>query len=195
MSHVTTIGGWFSVAEERAGGSTSRAAKTGILLVAWIAVLAVAFAASFAYGWVSTLTEPSSAYTPTSQQQAALAEYGEPPTFWLTDGPGTPGEQDFVRVEQWLFPEAGLVITYVDGLETERFDVTFSGPPSGASSVGPTDLHRGMSRSDVEGLLGETGVMLDADGAGYPEFESYGYAGNQLLIGYSQGRLLTAMTY
>ncbi|MDP2182127.1 MAG: zinc ribbon domain-containing protein [Actinomycetota bacterium] len=162
-----------------------------VALPVWLALTVLGFAGSFAYGWFTA--EPA-APEPSPDQQEVLGRLGEPEAFWLTDGPGTPGESDLVRIEEWFYPTEGAIVTFFDGAKTQEYGVTFSveyAPPS----VRPTELGRWMTQADVESLLGETGTPADAPSAGYPDYEAFTYPESRLAIGYSGGQLLSAQTY
>lgn len=186
QEHVGAQGG-----DDRSGSGRSRLSRR--FIAGAVLLLLVGLAAGIAYGWATT-PGGSSIAVPSPEQEEALGSLGRPPAFWLTDGAGTPAGEDHVRVEQWLYPAEGTVLTFVDGHLTGTVEVTFTEPFAG-SPVSPTELDSTMSESDVSALLGEAGMPTEADDAGYPEYEAFVYPESRIAVGFSQGRLLTAQTY
>lgn len=163
-----------------------------VLVPVWLVLLVVAAGVGWGSGWLNAL-ERSEDLTGTSAG-LAIERYGEPRAFWLTDGPGTPGEQDYVRLEQWLYPDAGVTLTFYDGQLIAEDEVTFTQEVAEAS-VSPTSLSRWMRRSDVEGMLGEKGTPLEDVDTPYPELEAFAYPRSHLLVGYLDGMFFSAQAY
>jgi len=124
----------------------------------------------------------------------AIARYGEPPAYWLSDGPGTPGEKDYLRIEQWLYPDQGVILHFHDGRLLGEEEITFSEEVA-RTNVSPTSLSRWMRQSDVEGMLSEKGTLLAGVETPYDGLEAFAYPRNHLLIGYLDGMFFSAQTY
>ena len=184
-----------SCGKKTVSSSATAERRTRLLRVGvpvWIVILLLAFAGSFAHGWLSSAN--ATMVLPTPDQSEALGRYGRPMAFWLTDGPGTPGGTDDVRTEQWFYPATGLILTFVDGSLTSTMELTFTEQFAG-TPIAPHELSSSMDPAAVAELLGEDGTPVDADAAGYPEYAAYVYPSARLAIGFSKDHLLTAQTY
>ncbi len=162
------------------------------LIPAWLVLLVIAGALGAGVGWIEAVAS-SEDFEDTSAG-LAIQTYGEPQSFWLTDGPGTPGADDNLRVEQWLYPDAGMVLIFYDGQLVVEDQVTFSQEVAG-TQISPTSLTRWMRRDDVESMLGEQGQPLGNVNSPYPDTEAYAYPRNRLLIGYLDGMFMSGQTY
>jgi hypothetical protein len=72
--------------------------------------------------------------------------------------------------------------------------MTFTEPIVGTSSA-PWRFEKAMRVSDVEELLGESGIALSDVDTVFDGYEAYAYEGSRLLVGYLDGRLYTVQTY
>jgi hypothetical protein len=169
--------------------ATTRRFILRILVPAWLVLLVVAAGGGVLSGVLAD-REPRG---PT-HADVALERYGEPRAFWLVDDPGTPGEDDDLRVEQWLYPEAGVVLTFCDGRLVGEQEVTFT-QELVQTPISPTTLSRRMRRDEVEKLLSEQGEPLAGVKSPYPELRAYQYPRSRLLVGYLDDRLFTAQVY
>ena len=160
-------------------------------LAVWALVLLVAGIGGFAFGFV-TGPGPGPA-VPTAEQQAVIDAYGTPSAFVLADGPTGPGERS-VRLEQWLYPDTGAVVYFVDGRHVAEDTFTFSSEFAGAP-VSPWAFGRAMRAGDVEALLGERGAELPGVDAALDDYRAYTYERNRLLVGYLDGWVYTVQTY
>ena len=84
-----------------------------VLVPVWLVLLVV----SAGIGWGSGMLDATVHSEDLEGTYAGLAieRYGQPQAFWLTDGPGTPGEKDYVRLEQWFYPDQGIILNFYDG--------------------------------------------------------------------------------
>lgn len=155
-------------------------------LVGLIAAVAVAGAA---LGVVSRWGDDT--LDPTADQREVLDTLGVPPIWIVGDGPVAPGE-DAHRIESWFYPAEGRVVRFVDGRLLDSRPVSAAGWPAYELQVDPARLHRELSRDEVEGLLGETGVPLPGVKSPYPGSEAFFYRATGLLVTYLDGRFFTA---
>lgn len=174
------------------GGSvraTTRRVIFRILLPAWLVLLVVAAGGGVLSGVLAQRETVEHTHA-----DVALQRYGEPGAFWLVDDPGPPGEDADLRIEQWLYPEAGVVLTFCDGRLVGEQEVTFA-QELARTPVSPTALSRQMGRDEVEKLLAERGEPLAGVKSPYPELRAYQYPRNHLLVGYLDDRFFTAQAY
>ncbi|MBN2848947.1 MAG: hypothetical protein JXP72_10955 [Coriobacteriia bacterium] len=163
----------------------------GLWLGVWILVLLVAGAGGLAFGF---FTGPGGGPSvPTAEQQAVVDAHGVPAAFILADGPTGPGEGS-VRLEQWLYPDTGAVVYFLDGRRVNEDTLTFTSEFAAASST-PWAFGRAMRATDVEDLLGERGIPLPEVASAFDGYEAYAYEGNRLLVGYLDGWVYTVQTY
>jgi len=162
------------------------------LVPAWLVLLVIVVVLGAGVGWLQAVS--SSVDIEGTSAGLAIQTYGEPQAFWLTDGPGTPGDDDNLRVEQWLYPDAGMMLLFYDGQLAVEDQVTFSQDVP-VTQISPTSLSRWMRRGDVESMLGEQGQPLGNANSPYPGTEAYAYPRSHLLIGYLDGMFLSAQTY
>ncbi|MBN2848956.1 MAG: zinc ribbon domain-containing protein [Coriobacteriia bacterium] len=160
-------------------------------LAVWALVLVLAGIGGFAFGF---LTGPGAGPSvPTADQQAVIDEYGAPSAFVLADGPTGPGERS-VRLEQWLYPDTGVVVYFVDGRRVAEDTLTFTSEFIRATSA-PWGFDRAMRSGDVEAMLGEPGVELPGVETAFEEYRAYTYDQNRLVVGYLDGWMYTVQTY
>lgn len=157
----------------------------------WALVLLVAGIGGFAYGFV---TGPGAGpAVPTAEQQAVIDSHGTPSAFVLADGPTGPGERS-VRLEQWLYPDTGAVVYFLDGRKFAEDAVTFTAEFADASAA-PWAFGRAMRAGDVETMLGERGVEFPDVETAFNGYRAYTYERSRLLVGYLDGWVYTVQTY
>ncbi len=171
--------------------SPSRRSRSRLWLVVWALVLVVAGTAGFAYGFLTGQGDGLS--LPTDEQQTVIDAYGSPAAFVVADGPTGPG-QDAVRMEEWIYPDTGAIVYFIDGRQVAEEAMTFTEPIAGTSST-PWRFEQAMRVSDVEDLLGESGVELAGVDTVFDGYEACAYEESRLLIGYLDGRVYTVQTY
>lgn len=170
---------------------TARRPRTGLWLGIWVLVLLAAGIGGFVFGF---FTGPGGGLSvPTAEQQAVIDAYGVPAAFVLADGPTGPGE-DPVRLEQWLYPDTGAVVYFLDGRRVAEETLTFTSEFAGASSA-PWAFGRAMRTADVEDLLGERGAVMPEVTSAFDGYEAYAYERSRLLVGYLDGWVYTVQTY
>lgn len=131
---------------------------------------------------------------PSPPQQATLDSYGQPPTWWLADGPTDPGAEP-VRVERWLYPEQGIWVDFVDGVASEP--VEFTPEPAvmdSTSPVSPTALDRGMTPVDVADALQASPEPLEPVPTPFGALVAEAFADVGLVVVYLDGYFYTAQT-
>jgi len=178
------------VRPEQAPAPGPRKKRGCLWLGVWAAVLLIAAVAGFAYGFITNWGEVA---VPTAKQQNVIDAYGAPAAFVVADGPSGPGEDD-VRMEEWIYPETGVIVYFINGRQVAEEAMTFTEPIAGTSSA-PWRFEKAMRVSDVEELLGESGIALSDVDTVFDGYEAYAYEGSRLLVGYLDGRLYTVQTY
>jgi hypothetical protein len=161
------------------------------MVAVWGLLLVLGGLGGLAFGY---FTGPGSGpVLPSADQEAVLAEYGEPPAFVVADGPLGPNEAS-ARMEQWLYDAAGIRIVFVDGRNVSEDWFT---PESAfaAHACSPTDFDRSMRIGDVESLLGEEGTPVPGIETTFDDYEAFDYLESRVLVGYLDGWLYTAQTY
>lgn len=126
-------------------------------------------------------------------QAAVLTSRGEPPVWVLADGPVEPGGASH-RVETWYYPETGDGIRFVDGGNAGETAARLATVPGAEVVVSPRDLHRKMSRKQVEGRMQEEGAFVSMD-SDYAGSEAFAYRKSGLLVTYLEGKFFTAQAY
>jgi hypothetical protein len=162
-----------------------------VVAVVWIVLLGIGGLAGFAYGFFNG---PGPGVTlPSDDEEAVIAEYGEPPAFVVADGPLGPGE-DAARLEQWFYSDAGLIVVFLDGRKVSEDFFTPEGdyPPRSCS---PADFTRSLRARDVEELLGEPGVPVPEVETAFDDYEAFAYQESGVVVGYLDGWFYTAQTY
>jgi hypothetical protein len=155
-----------------------------------IVALIVAVGIGAALGWMSV--PRGSPEIPSADQETVLAEMGEPPLFFVGDGPVTEGGE-WVRTELWTYPEAGVRFTFLDGALVDEVTVAVEEYVANGSS--PASFNRAQRAGDVERLLGESGVALPPVETVYDGLESYAYESARLLVSYLNGWVFLVQTY
>jgi hypothetical protein len=162
-----------------------------VALVFAAVVLVVAAVGGYAYGY---FTGPDGGpEVPSPDQAQVLAEMGPPPEFLLTDGP-IDVDGPLSRVEVWGYPDAGRILTFVDGILVDQ-QPTGDAPHPPASGFSPAEFHRSQRKGDVDALLGDAGTLLPETDTGYAGLESYAYDSARLLVSYLDGWLFVVQTY
>ncbi|MBK7127645.1 MAG: zinc ribbon domain-containing protein [Dehalococcoidia bacterium] len=159
----------------------------------WVLVALAGAAAllGIAFGFF-TAGDETDGFT-SAAQASAIASRGEPAFWVLADGPISPGE-DVHRVELWYYPDEAIGLRFVDGVETGHVSGEIGFVPGRRLSVSPGQLHRDLSRTETEALLGEAGVALDMD-SDYPGSSAFFYRKSALLVTYLGDRFFTAQMY
>jgi hypothetical protein len=178
------------VRPEQAPAPAPRKKRGCLWLGVWAAVLVIAAVGGFAYGFITNWGEVA---VPTAKQQNVIDAYGAPAAFVVADGPSGPGQDD-VRMEEWIYPETGVIVYFINGRQVAEEAMTFTEPIVGTSSA-PWRFEKAMRVSDVEELLGESGIALSDVDTVFDGYEAYAYEGSRLLVGYLDGRLYTVQTY
>lgn len=171
-----------------------RRRRRGPLLFALVAVVVLLAAAGYGAWQGVQRGEAAGPEWPTPAQAEAIATVGEPQSWLVTDGPPDPGVEP-ARFERWFYPEQGRYLTFFNGVATE--DLTYT-PEDAAfdvsTPVSPTRLDRSMSIEDVEGVLGESGEVLDPVPTSLGELDTRVYPTSRLVVSYLEGRFYAAQT-
>lgn len=171
-----------------------RRRRRGPLLFALVAVVVLLGAAGYGVWQGVQRGEAAGPELPTPAQAAAIAAYGQPSAWAVADGPPDPGVEP-ARFERWFYPEQGRYLTFFNGLATQ--DLTYT-PEDAAfdvsTPVSPTRLDRSMSIQDVEGVLGESGEVLDPVPTSLGDLDTRVYPTSRLVVSYLEGRFYAAQS-
>lgn len=175
-----------------------------VSLKIWVVAAIIAAMLGAVGGWLSGRGGPrtvdagrprGNGWSLTSEQKAVSDKLGRPQVFTVADGPLSPGGEQH-RTELWLYKGERVQYTFFDGREVTRTPaIEKAYPPDCPGKVAPWDLHSGLSRGEVESLLGEQGEHLETTTSPYPDSVSYRYVRNRLLIGYLGDRFFAAQSY
>ena len=160
------------------------------ILIVWVLLLVLGAAGGAAFGY---MTGPAPGpELPSPAQTAAISDLGQPPAFFVGDGPLTEGGE-WRRIEVWLYPDDGVRLEFLDGVFAgEGVAAASAAPPAQYS---PAEFGREQTRAGVEDLLGEVGEVLPAPDESWDGLEVVGYAKARLVVGYLDGRLYLVETF
>lgn len=168
-----------------------RPVAAGLVVGALLVVLVVGAAATVTGLGNASRFGPA---MPSPPQQAILDEFGQPPTWWLADGPTDPGAGS-MRIERWIYPEQGIWIDFVDGVASEPIELTLEPALLDATSpVSPTALDRGLTPADVADALQTAPQPLESVPTPFGDLAVEAFADVGLVVVYLDGYFYAAQT-
>ena len=131
---------------------------------------------------------------PTADQTEIIAAYGAPSRWVLADGPPDPGAPP-LRLERWIYPEAGVMVEFLDGFAGEVIEITPDDAiPASWTPISPVELDRSMDRADVEAILDGPGELLDPVESELGELTTWAHWDVGLVVQYLDGHFYSAQT-
>lgn len=131
---------------------------------------------------------------PSADQTRIIATYGAPARWVVADGPSDPGAPP-LRLERWIYPDAGVMVDFIDGFAGEVVEITPSDPvPVSWTPISPVELDRSMDQDDVEAVLDGPGELLDPVESELGELTTWAHWDVGLVVQYLDGRFYSAQT-
>jgi hypothetical protein len=126
-------------------------------------------------------------------------EYGNPPVYFIVDGPTeeNPGAQrlaeGWVNWETWTYPSIGKEFDFIDDKLVAARDIEITDDHS--EHTHPYNFYSFRSRGTIEEDLGESGVLLPEANGAWEELEAYNYPTERLVIWYLDDEFYMTTTY
>jgi hypothetical protein len=133
---------------------------------------------------------------PSPDQQVILNELGQPPVWFLSDGPVKPGD-DIHRMEFWFYPDSDVWLSFIDGYSLDRVEGELNARSGEVvPDIDPCSLNRTMTRDDVEVILGENSMYLsEFECDVFENTEAYYFPDSSMLVIFLDDTFYYAETY